>query len=418
MTRVRQTGLANRRIDFSAKHATVEAYITLRDQQTNGQDCIGLLGSANSKGDGPWTGKDDRKKVVFSKDRRRSDARRTGNDQSKPRKQWKTVNRGSQRSGAVERSNSEALAKALGAVDALQEQIKELKEGNNSADRNEKTVEEMVRPDVESRTEFSINYGRNAPKLKWLGITFAVIMASLWFTNSMAHFIVGRCWVELKPLELWMHEVISWWTGQSPFDHQAFWCPVVVPVFNVFHQFLVFALSFWILWFTGEVWAFINGRYVHNYTLLYFYDLETREKVCRSDAMSLGKSEHSKMLGAMIKYERKDVWGRFLSFYPQWLLEFVGLWEEDVLGVSIELYSQLTNPRLTAVNAESMKHVRDSLIYAARSVHSVNIDRFETFNPDRNRRKVFQHTVVLAYAYWRETYESVLGVDFPVPQLV
>jgi hypothetical protein len=417
MTRVRQTGLANRRIDFSAKHATVEAYITLRDEESNGQDAIGMLGSGNSKGDGPTTGKDTRKKINFARSQRRSDARKTGNDQSKPRKQWKTVNRGSQRSRAIDSSNSEALAKALGAVDSLQEQIREMKEQNKVHEQTEDALKDMARPDIEGQSTFSINYGKNSPSLKMIALSGAVIFLLLWSTAGMAHFMVNKCSIRPIAYEAWTMEFYLWWTGQSLY-RPAVWCPVVQPPFALLRHTVVLSFALWIIWVASEVSAFLASRRIHNYTLLYFYDLQSREKYCRSDAMSLGKSEHTKMLGAMIKYERKDAWGRFKSMFPQYALEFVGLWEEDMLGVSIELYAQLTNPRLTAVNAESCKHVRDSLIYAARSVHSINIDRFETFNPDPTKRKVFQHTCVLAYAYWRETYESVLGMDFPVPQLV
>lgn len=390
MTWARQTGKAKSTIDFSAKHAKVEALITLRDSCPD-QESIGLQGSGASKGDGPFD---------------------VNNNNAKPKREWKPkknpkANNRAQKNSTlvnddVKKMNDqvESLKIALrdkckelqDLTDAQSEEAKAQRDAEAAAKKlAEAEAQEEYRTSVEDRfAGMRIRYG----KLKrpgWKTYVASMCVPMLFYLVAWIFQLAlityacvyddGYCLTFKGAFQLFVGECLVRWYGGR------YWWAGIILLYTCARIFIAW-------WY----------QYEHNYVFKCLFERDAPVPA-RSDSMSQGELKHMKIYSAIFLYSHVTFESFLFGLLSGGLV--VKTREQEV---SLELFSQLTNPRTMPLNAENDKGVFDSLNYAARSMHSVNIDRYAAVAG----LHYYQGSVVLAYAHFREMMEQMSELDFPM----
>lgn len=117
----------------------------------------------------------------------------------------------------------------------------------------------------------------------------------------------------------------------------------------------------------------------------------------RQDVMALGKMTHSRPLRAKMIYTRSGLYfGKHDGSFG-----FFGYYKPQVLHISVELFVQLTNPRILQHGSSEEENSRH-LNRQASALHSVNISRYwHLENEDVNG-----DTVLVAYGYLQYTKQK------------
>lgn len=119
----------------------------------------------------------------------------------------------------------------------------------------------------------------------------------------------------------------------------------------------------------------------------------------RADVMALGKLKHPRAYYGSFEYTRHE-------FHP---IPFV--WPRETKAnfrVSYQLLSQFLSPQNVSLMANETQSA-DRLDHIARSLHSVNIDRFM----ELRHENIVQNTVLLAYGLVRKMKQNTKDVVFP-----
>lgn len=356
---------------------------------------IGMLGSGNSKGDGPGPYIDKVQWDQMTASERAACKKARKEEKAKKGQVWKTKSRsprGGKNAELIGASVSKMAEEASGEIDAAVElALSSLPEPSappmpppsdpitSRKEKNPGPIPDMstdVQDDVRSRFDFDIREKsyRGRTLLFFLCIFFVT-----YFTDDLIK--VGLLWTVNPGTNI----IAKLWFRYALTSARAL---------------VVTGLSWLLFQLFPSSWL-TTRRVVEKYRFVSFVDHTANDE--RADAIALGELKHSKPQLARVEcYTINDDWfSRYI-----WLR-----WHKTKLIVSLELIAQATTAGTSSLSCTD-EVVFQKIVHAIRSMHSVNYSRYAgLLGID-----IPQNSIVVAYALHRKMLERLEHMNFPRPQ--
>lgn len=367
-----------------------------------GQDDIGMLGSGASKGDGP------NPKVGFipaeewkAMTPEQKKAHRLSAKQEK--KEWiqkKGDTRGNKKAKLVGASLAEANVQVLASLDAAKEIEKSaselLADVINAHPDSPVVKAASSSPDAPS-PPLPPNGGKKDPPKKFhLADSSFTDIASNFYFEIRERSPYGRGWiltVVLFFLSYWISPIYRW-LNISPLIGVGFWA---------------YTWSYVVRLLVGRLLASLVFRYVPAWLFSNYSVVETHRAIAkgkshtedlRADTISLGELKHVEPMLITV-----ECWTCTPVYWWFWH------WKRTEYVASMELLTQIKTAAQANLTCDN-KTVFTKLYHAAKSTHSVNINRYRTLMFE----DAVEGTAILAYAMHRRTLQQFENLNFPRPQ--